>query len=328
MAARSRSDSPPLQRNPLKNNNYFDLIVFSTWDNVLGPRILREWGKDPPDDHSGFLQKPDDLRLIATYSIDVAEENETEADSICEKFFVLGEKSIMISTFLIRVECKGQDVKVFALSFVLPVSELEEWLHRRNFMENSCKRIISKNLMPNLKEELNQRNHNSLDYSVVLDKFESDCHWDNLESFALLAHHSRNCYLVSKGDTHFSPDSLKLKEGSDFVKRAITSHLVSHGHTLVVGSDAVAVNKMIRTLALFSPLKEHKMSLPCSPETQLPFCADLYLQSILLVNEVRLAVIYCVNYYDNIVRDQKVIDRGSFLWCSRTFVKVQYLLML
>ena len=85
---------------------------------------------------------------------------------------------------------------------------------------------------------------------------------------------------------------------------------------------------MIRTLALFSPLKEHKMSLPCSPETQLPFCADLYLQSILLVNEVRLAVIYCVNYYDNIVRDQKVIDRGSFLWCSRTFVKVQYLLML
>ena len=162
MAARSRSDSPPLQRNPLKNNNYFDLIVFSTWDNVLGPRILREWGKDPPDDHSGFLQKPDDLRLIATYSIDVAEENETEADSICEKFFVLGEKSIMISTFLIRVECKGQDVKVFALSFVLPVSELEEWLHRRNFMENSCKRIISKNLMPNLKEELNQVCHLAL----------------------------------------------------------------------------------------------------------------------------------------------------------------------
>ena len=150
-----RTDSPLPGRKPLKYNHYFDLITFSTWDNVLGPRIIRQWCKESSSvDKADFLRDPEDLRSIATYSIDVAEETVTDADNISEKFFVLGETSIMISTFLIRIDNGHNDIKVFALSFILPTSELDEWLSRRTFMENSCKRIIHKNLMTNLKEEI------------------------------------------------------------------------------------------------------------------------------------------------------------------------------
>ena len=45
---------------------------------------------------------------------------------------------------------------------------------------------------------------------------------------------------------------------------------------------------MIKTLALFSPPKECKMSLPCSHDEPLPYCADLYLQGMLIVRTFSL----------------------------------------
>lgn len=157
-ARRLKSDSPTPRRRPLVGNRYFKLILFSTWDHVLGPRIIRVWGESGPkrDDISSprALVVEDDLvRAVATYSIDVTGETD-DHDSILEKFFVLHQRSVVVSAFLIHVAnpANPSDTKTFSLSFLLPYSELSEWLARRTFMENACRRIISRNLMIGLKE--------------------------------------------------------------------------------------------------------------------------------------------------------------------------------
>ena len=155
---RLKSDSPTPRRRPLGHggNKYFQLILFSTWDHVLGPRIIRVWGESDrkKDDTASALIWEDDLiRAVATYSIDVTGETEGN-DSIVEKFFVLHQRSVVVSAFLIHIANPAipKDIKTFSLSFLLPYSELSEWLARRTFMENACRRIISRNLMIGLKE--------------------------------------------------------------------------------------------------------------------------------------------------------------------------------
>ena len=157
-ARRLKSDSPTPRRRPLGGNRYFKLVLFSTWDHVLGPRIIRVWGESDPkrDDIStprALVLEDDLVRAVATYSIDVTGETD-ERDSIMEKFFVLHQRSVVVSAFLIHVAnpSNASDTKTFSLSFLLPYSELSEWLARRTFMENACRRIISRNLVIGLKE--------------------------------------------------------------------------------------------------------------------------------------------------------------------------------
>lgn len=157
-ARRLKSDSPTPRRRSLGpgGNNYFHLILFSTWDHVLGPRIIRLWGNNDPKrggTESALVLEDDLIRVVATYSIDVTGELEG-CDRIVEKFFVLHQRSVVVSAFLIYVASPAnpKDIKTFSLSFLLPYSELSEWLARRTFMENACRRIISRNLMIGLKE--------------------------------------------------------------------------------------------------------------------------------------------------------------------------------
>lgn len=157
-ARRLKSDSPTPRRRSLGtgSNNYFHLILFSTWDHVLGPRIIRLWGDSDPKrggTESALVLEDDLIRVVATYSIDVTGEMEG-CDRIVEKFFVLHQRSVVVSAFLIHVASPAnpKDIKTFSLSFLLPYSELSEWLARRTFMENACRRIISRNLMIGLKE--------------------------------------------------------------------------------------------------------------------------------------------------------------------------------
>ena len=155
-ARRLKSDSPAPRRRPLGGNRYFQLILFSTWDHVLGPRIIRLWGESDlkkADTASTLVLEDDLVRAVATYSIDVTGETDGY-DSIVEKFFVLHQRSVVVSAFLIHVAnpANPKDIKTFSLSFLLPYSELSEWLARRTFMENACRRIISRNLMIGLKE--------------------------------------------------------------------------------------------------------------------------------------------------------------------------------
>ena len=165
MATRKKpkSDSPPSHRKTLYSITYFDVILLTTWDNVLGPKILRQWDRgDTPADPEGGVplrRDPEDVRSIATYSIDVPDEGEFKDDpGIVQKFFILPDKSVVVSSFLIHLAMpkKTEDKRTFSLAFVLPIRELKEWLARRTLMENASQRIIKRNLTVGLRQALEE----------------------------------------------------------------------------------------------------------------------------------------------------------------------------
>lgn len=71
---------------------------------------------------------------------------------------------------------------------------------------------------------------------------------------------------------------------NDFLVNAISSHIISNFNTIVIGKTSATVNKMINTLALFSPKEKLKLSCYALEEAHL-LCPYYALQGFVTVTE-------------------------------------------
>ncbi|XP_012925223.1 guanine nucleotide exchange C9orf72 homolog isoform X2 [Heterocephalus glaber] len=86
---------------------------------------------------------------------------------------------------------------------------------------------------------------------------------------------------IDIADTVLSDDDIGDSCHEDFLLNAISSHLQTCGCSVVVGSSAEKVNKIVRTLCLFLTPAERKCSRLCEAESSFKYESGLFVQGLL-----------------------------------------------
>ena len=125
---------------------YFSAIVFTIWDNIYGPRVMRMWRnpvvtKEPTSDET--------LKAVATYTLTGEACRNGKLEEVETKFYCLSDKGIVATAFLFTVY-HGKYSDLFSLLLVLPYSELSQWLSRHVLLCDKMKDILNTNLIPHI----------------------------------------------------------------------------------------------------------------------------------------------------------------------------------
>ncbi|XP_069096771.1 guanine nucleotide exchange factor C9orf72 homolog isoform X2 [Pleurodeles waltl] len=99
--------------------------------------------------------------------------------------------------------------------------------------------------------------------------------------------------LLSSMKSHSVPEEINIEDSvlndddlgdschEDFLRNAISSHLQTCGCSIVVGSNAEKVNKIVKTLCLFLTPSERKCSRLCRSESSFKYESGLFVQGLL-----------------------------------------------
>jgi len=144
---------------------YFSAIAFTIWDNIYGPRIMKIWKNENQDKLTGV---PDDtLKAVANYTLTGEACRNGKLDGVETKFYCLSDKDIIATAFLFTVNY-GSRSDLFSLLFVLPYSELSEWLSRHILLCEKMKAILTNNFIPHVTQLYTMVCHICVDYQCVL----------------------------------------------------------------------------------------------------------------------------------------------------------------
>ncbi|CAO3695675.1 unnamed protein product [Umbelopsis ramanniana] len=271
----------------LPDSSFFSAVMLIKWSNVMGPEVEKVWASD---DQAVQTKK-------ATYT-GIAKQvlNGEIGRNILEiepKFLVLGDEGVICTSFLFAEydnpsskngpiggapSTKGPAIKKYsldtnkisALVFLVPLQYLRNF---SNYFDVMVDRV------PGLVEKLRRlRLITKTPWTTLLNHFTS-FHLIpfvhsimDLESVSL----PKDCLKISH--TILGIESRRMFD-NDFVARLITSHLQTHGSTLVVGTNITTMNMVINTLALFLFPEERDRSSHTRKEHQ--YMPDLYAQGVL-----------------------------------------------
>jgi len=253
----------------------FHLAVLTVWDNILGPCPLVQWNLVAGDGENQTEFKIPSSEKFLPYLA-----NHTLNGEICRDFST-GNIDVKISTFTLTningtnqqlssvtfvfsCQTQGGPSATHAFALIFPALSIEKYLAVHEIVNLRMKRMLRKfqvlcergdlrqTAMECVKAELQ-----ALDHFIV--------HW-----MATGIHHPINIK-----DTYFSR-SRPCDKG--FLRRALASHLVTGGSSVVVGSCPHTANLMIGSLALLLNDKERRMCTYLQPTQYFP---GLHIQGIL-----------------------------------------------
>lgn len=119
-------------------HSFMDAILFSHWDNILGPRLEHVWYiNDRPQPHLNIL------RFISSQVLSGEICRELKTSRIDFKFFDIPDKGVVIPSFVFSAK-RGMDLGLHALALVIPNSELSIFLQVNNILQSWFNRIISR----------------------------------------------------------------------------------------------------------------------------------------------------------------------------------------
>ncbi|KAI9283665.1 C9orf72-like protein family-domain-containing protein [Umbelopsis sp. AD052] len=269
----------------LPDSSFFSAVMLIKWSNVMGPEVEKVWASD---DQAVQTKK-------ATYT-GIAKQvlNGEIGRTILEiepKFLVLGDEGVICTSFLFaeynNPSSKNGPIggtpttkaskkysldtnKISALVFLVPLQYLRNF---SNYFDVMVDRV------PGLVEKLRRlRLITKTPWTMLLNHFTSFhlipfVHGImDLESVSL----PKDCLKISH--TILGIESRRMFD-NEFVARLITSHLQTHGSTLVVGTNITTMNMVINTLALFLFPEERDRSSHTRKEHQ--YMPDLYAQGVL-----------------------------------------------
>ena len=125
---------------------YFSAIVFTIWDNIYGPRVVKMWQNQATGRETTSYEV---LHAVATYTLTGEACRNGKLDGVETKLYCLSDKGIIATAFLFTVY-HGKRSDLFSLLFVLPYSELSEWLCRHVLLCDKMKDILNSNLIPHI----------------------------------------------------------------------------------------------------------------------------------------------------------------------------------
>lgn len=133
-----------------ENDFYFSAILFTIWDNIYGPRVIKTWLNHRQAELTGKeLPSRETLTAVATYTLTGEACRNGKLEGVETKLYCLPDKDIIATAFLFTVyHCRRSDLYSFLL--VLPYNELSEWLSRHILLCEKMKDILKSNLIPHI----------------------------------------------------------------------------------------------------------------------------------------------------------------------------------
>ncbi|KAG7279193.1 hypothetical protein CRUP_024394 [Coryphaenoides rupestris] len=237
--------------------------TFAYWDNILGPRVRHIWA--PRGDQS-LLLSDGEITFLANHTLNGEILRSAECGAVDVKFFVLAEKGVIIVSLIFDGELKG-DKNTCALSIILPQTELSFYLPLHAICVERFQHVIRKGRI------WMQKGYNII--SVLSSEI--------LPVMELMASMKTHCVQedIDIKDTVLNDDDIGDSCHEDFLHKAISSHLQTCGCSMVVGSNADKVNKIVRTLCLFLTPSERKCSRLCKAESSFKYETGLFVQGLL-----------------------------------------------
>eukprot|EP00040_Diaphanoeca_grandis_P013784 m.69609 g.69609 ORF g.69609 m.69609 type:complete len:591 (-) comp24114_c0_seq1:156-1928(-) len=242
----------------------FEAIILSQWDDVVGPCNKHVWTRGLSA-QSTFCSKLLPFHPVCTLNGEISREN-VGLETAEYKFYLLSEIGYAMGSFIFTTPSSGS---LYAISLVLPATQLESYLAIQRLCINRMRHLIKK-LQIILKTDVLESN--------TIDEFT-----ELLQSFLIG---------ISRIGIHsFPSDSYQLEKTAfgkankhtidqDFLAAAITVHLESGGVSIILGEDIKQINVMIDTLSLFLHEDECKRS-RYAYDVEFQYAPDLVLQGII-----------------------------------------------
>uniref|UniRef100_A0A8C5LLK4 C9orf72-SMCR8 complex subunit n=1 Tax=Leptobrachium leishanense TaxID=445787 RepID=A0A8C5LLK4_9ANUR len=236
--------------------------TFAYWDNILGPRVRHIWA--PKTDE--VVLGDGEITFLANHTLNGEILRNAESGAIDVKFFVLAEKRVIIVSLIFDGKWNG-DRSTYGLSIILPQCELGFYLPLHRLCVSRLTHSIRKG-------------------RVWMHKGQSIIPMLTGEVIPIME-------LLSSMKSHGVPEDIDIASTvlndddigdschEGFLSNAISSHLQTCGCSVVVGSSAEKINKMVRTLCLFLSPAERKCSRMCRSESSFKYESGLFIQGLL-----------------------------------------------
>ncbi|XP_021498348.1 guanine nucleotide exchange factor C9orf72 homolog [Meriones unguiculatus] len=256
--------------------------TFAYWDNILGPRVRHIWA---PKTEQGLLSDGE-ITFLANHTLNGEILRNAESGAIDVKFFVLSEKGVIIVSLIFDGNWNG-DRSTYGLSIILPQTELSFYLPLHRACVDRLTHIIRKGRIWMHKERQENVQKIVLEGTERLeDQGQSIIPMLTgevipvMELLASMKSHSVP-EEIDIADTVLNDDDIGDSCHEGFLLNAISSHLQTCGCSVVVGSSAEKVNKIVRTLCLFLTPAERKCSRLCEAESSFKYESGLFVQGLL-----------------------------------------------
>ncbi|PKU42633.1 hypothetical protein llap_7050 [Limosa lapponica baueri] len=280
MSALCPPPSPAVAKTEISLNGESPLLAatFAYWDNILGPRVRHIWAPKTEQ----VLLSDGEITFLANHTLNGEILRNAESGAIDVKFFVLAEKRVIIVSLIFDGNWNG-DRSTYGLSIILPQSELGFYLPLHRVCVDRLTHIIRKGRIWMHKERQEHFQKIVLEGTERMeDQGQSIIPMLTGEVIPVME-------LLSSMKSHSVPEEidvspcvlciLNTKEALAFC--AISSHLQTCGCSVVVGSSAEKVNKIVRTLCLFLTPSERKCSRLCRNESSFKYESGLFVQGLL-----------------------------------------------
>uniref|UniRef100_A0A8B9MIU6 C9orf72-SMCR8 complex subunit n=1 Tax=Accipiter nisus TaxID=211598 RepID=A0A8B9MIU6_9AVES len=264
MSALCPPPSPAVAKTEISLNGESPLLAatFAYWDNILGPRVRHIWAPKTEQ----VLLSDGEITFLANHTLNGEILRNAESGAIDVKFFVLAEKRVIIVSLIFDGNWNG-DRSTYGLSIILPQSELGFYLPLHRVCVDRLTHIIRKgriwmhkgqSIIPMLTGEV-------IPVMELLSSMKSHSVPEEIDI----------------SDTILNDDDIGDSCHEGFLLNAISSHLQTCGCSVVVGSSAEKVNKIVRTLCLFLTPSERKCSRLCRNESSFKYESGLFVQGLL-----------------------------------------------
>ncbi|XP_074668038.1 guanine nucleotide exchange factor C9orf72 homolog isoform X2 [Strix aluco] len=264
MSALCPPPSPAVAKTEISLNGESPLLAatFAYWDNILGPRVRHIWAPKTEQ----VLLTDGEITFLANHTLNGEILRNAESGAIDVKFFVLAEKRVIIVSLIFDGNWNG-DRSTYGLSIILPQSELGFYLPLHRVCVDRLTHIIRKgriwmhkgqSIIPMLTGEV-------IPVMELLSSMKSHSVPEEIDI----------------SDTVLNDDDIGDSCHEGFLLNAISSHLQTCGCSVVVGSSAEKVNKIVRTLCLFLTPSERKCSRLCRNESSFKYESGLFVQGLL-----------------------------------------------
>jgi len=243
----------------LDSTTYVRNVVLALWDNISGPRLEQVWGGQTKfsnnlninnninndiggSDNSTNEPKEEDLLYAARYTL--GGEIVSESTHMETKFQVVPDRGYFSHSRLFHATYHGQST-LFALSLIFSLDTLPNYLRLHHVVNDRVQHLVNM-------------------YVYLLKKRPPDSALDVFSS--QVPNFIKDLDAIF--DTKLAPVIFEktmfagtpLGDDLEFLAKAVTSHLQTHGSTVVIGTAEQQINSYMETLSLFLSCDEKKRS--------------------------------------------------------------------
>eukprot|EP01117_Protostelium_nocturnum_P018020 TRINITY_DN7438_c0_g1_i1.p1 TRINITY_DN7438_c0_g1~~TRINITY_DN7438_c0_g1_i1.p1 ORF type:complete len:491 (-),score=132.98 TRINITY_DN7438_c0_g1_i1:194-1666(-) len=236
-------------------SSWISALQLSRWDNISGPKVEQIWiGTEE-------LSEETQISIARNTLCGELSRGETETEEVENKFHLLSDLGFTVTSSLFSGCWGSQTTYRMSLSFIVNTAHYQKYLLMHSLVEDRLFHLVP--IMKNLLEK---------QFSSAMVAFTSQLgpYISNLQQVFVSS--------LPPVISHKTFLSQQTQYPMDFLSRAVTSHLQTHGNTVVIGDNEEKINQFIDSLSIFTINSgERQKSSHCKEI----FIADLAIQGII-----------------------------------------------